>query len=463
MRKTKLFLSALLIVIMAALATNSYAQWTFVGFVTGGGTYPSISVYSPTVLFVGGGPNGVPMVARSTNGGAAFTIVPTAGINLEFYCIWGGNETTVYAGDGGVSGGAGGNAHVYKTTNLGVNWSIILSTGGTAGFINSIVFQKNNPLIGFVESDPPSGAGQAYWVQKTTDGGLTWTLQSPPPPGITNYASSQNGMYVIDNQFWGHGCSYALAAAGASKMWGTSNGGTSYFNATFPIGTTSGFTSGIAFSSDKLRGFAGTSGSLPNVGKTVNGGTTWTSFSIGTGVTGYFNCKWIYGTEIVYIAGQVGASGVIKRSSDGGTTWTQMTTNGIVGITHMDYYKDPATNAIDMFAVATDGSVIHYLDNSLVGINPNNNSVPTAFKLEQNYPNPFNPTTTINYSIPKNGNVSLKIYDMLGHEVINVVNGYQVAGNYTETINASELPSGVYFYTLTSGDFTDSKKMTLVK
>jgi hypothetical protein len=85
------------------------------------------------------------------------------------------------------------------------------------------------------------------------------------------------------------------------------------------------------------------------------------------------------------------------------------------------------------------------------------------YSLDQNYPNPFNPTTTINYSIKSAGQVTLKIYDMLGTAVASLVNEMKEAGNYSVTFNASELPSGIYFYTLTSGNFMSTKKLILLK
>jgi len=85
------------------------------------------------------------------------------------------------------------------------------------------------------------------------------------------------------------------------------------------------------------------------------------------------------------------------------------------------------------------------------------------YSLSDNYPNPFNPTTQINYSIKTAGMVSLKVYDILGTEVSSLVNENQKAGNYSVSFNASNLPSGIYFYTIQSGNFSDSKKMILLK
>ena len=88
---------------------------------------------------------------------------------------------------------------------------------------------------------------------------------------------------------------------------------------------------------------------------------------------------------------------------------------------------------------------------------------PGEFHLEQNYPNPFNPTTNISYQLPINNSVSLKIYDVLGREVKSLVNERQIAGTHSVTLNAGNLPSGVYFYRLQAGSFTETKKLVLVK
>ncbi|MBM4159240.1 MAG: T9SS type A sorting domain-containing protein, partial [Ignavibacteria bacterium] len=93
----------------------------------------------------------------------------------------------------------------------------------------------------------------------------------------------------------------------------------------------------------------------------------------------------------------------------------------------------------------------------------NANEIPTTYSLSQNYPNPFNPVTKINFAIPKQGFVSLKVFDILGREVANLVNEVKSPGNYVLDFNASHLASGVYYYKLESADFTDIKKMVLIK
>ncbi len=90
-------------------------------------------------------------------------------------------------------------------------------------------------------------------------------------------------------------------------------------------------------------------------------------------------------------------------------------------------------------------------------------TVPENYSLSQNYPNPFNPSTKIDYSVKANGNVSIKVYNVLGKEVAALVNEFRNAGTYTVNFDASSLSSGVYFYTIQTGGFTDTKKMILIK
>lgn len=126
-----------------------------------------------------------------------------------------------------------------------------------------------------------------------------------------------------------------------------------------------------------------------------------------------------------------------------------------------------SNNVYNSMNYSTDG-VIDLINEEMTG-RPTNISVyndivtPKSFSLMQNYPNPFNPTTTIEYSIPQNSFVSIKIYDMLGREVKNLLSRQQDAGTYVVEWNASEYSSGIYFYTINAGNFTETKKMILSK
>jgi hypothetical protein len=97
------------------------------------------------------------------------------------------------------------------------------------------------------------------------------------------------------------------------------------------------------------------------------------------------------------------------------------------------------------------------------GVTPITSKIPNEYKLEQNYPNPFKPVTKINFALPKAGNVSLKVYDMLGREVAVLVNENRIAGSHTVDFDGSAFTSGAYFYRLESNGFTDTKKMILIK
>lgn len=98
----------------------------------------------------------------------------------------------------------------------------------------------------------------------------------------------------------------------------------------------------------------------------------------------------------------------------------------------------------------------------LVGVT-HGNEVPASYELAQNYPNPFNPTTSIKFSLPKDGNMSLKIFNSTGQLIQTYVEGFMKAGVYNVDYDGTSLSSGVYFYTLTTSEFTDTKKMVLVK
>lgn len=96
-------------------------------------------------------------------------------------------------------------------------------------------------------------------------------------------------------------------------------------------------------------------------------------------------------------------------------------------------------------------------------IRNNETEVPAKYFLGQNYPNPFNPTTKINFAIPKSGLVMIKVYDIAGREMAEIVNQVLTSGSYTVDFDGAILSSGAYFYKITSGNFTETKKMLLIR
>jgi len=122
-------------------------------------------------------------------------------------------------------------------------------------------------------------------------------------------------------------------------------------------------------------------------------------------------------------------------------------------------------NRIKFVAYSSNGNnlFIDDINNNPDGIKINSSIIPGKYSLDQNYPNPFNPSTKINFSIPRQLFVTLKIFDMLGREVAQLVNEELQTNSYSVDFNASNLPSGMYFYKLETAEFTYAKRMMLIK
>jgi len=126
--------------------------------------------------------------------------------------------------------------------------------------------------------------------------------------------------------------------------------------------------------------------------------------------------------------------------------------------------KDAGSHAVGNNTFVSRSSLVFrkITEAAIIGVN-NNQEVVKDYRLNQNYPNPFNPTTSITYNIPERTFVTLKVYDVNGREIMTLVNGIQSAGQQVATFSAADLASGIYFYTIKVNDFTDTKKMVLVK
>jgi hypothetical protein len=143
-------------------------------------------------------------------------------------------------------------------------------------------------------------------------------------------------------------------------------------------------------------------------------------------------------------------------------TWTRMPwkVDTLLCYEVKEYYSIDQTYSPDYWAPVYGSSMWKSKNNnSLIGLA---SGIPTEYKLE-NYPNPFNPVTVINYQLPQDGFVTLKVFDILGKEVATVVNEYKNAGYYKVNFDASRLTSGVYIYTINTNNFFLSKKMLLMK
>ncbi len=166
-------------------------------------------------------------------------------------------------------------------------------------------------------------------------------------------------------------------------------------------------------------------------------------------------------------------------TSPDGITWTKDTLNPVLDVGSAgswDHYYvaspsvifDIATSTYKMWYMggfeAWQGNIGYAIDTPPVGIDDNNpTDLPGRFALSQNYPNPFNPVTTIQYELPQRSDVQITVYDLLGKEVIKLVYETQEAGFKSVQWDATNIPSGMYFYQIRAGEFIDIKKCVLIK
>jgi len=142
---------------------------------------------------------------------------------------------------------------------------------------------------------------------------------------------------------------------------------------------------------------------------------------------------------------------------------------GVKGITLWGYLEGQMWQST-CYLVRSDGTarpallwLAQYVKSNPTGVEETASGVPSHYQLEKNFPNPFNPSTSIRYSISQTSKVVLKVFDVLGREVQTLVNAAQAPGQYTVVFNARDRASGVYFYQLTAGSFTETKKLVLLK
>lgn len=147
--------------------------------------------------------------------------------------------------------------------------------------------------------------------------------------------------------------------------------------------------------------------------------------------------------------------GEVWKTTSAGLSWTSS-----VSQQNRRFYS-VAMKGNQLFIASDSGTIVRM--DVVTGISPINSEIPSGFQLSQNYPNPFNPSTKINFSIPKSGKVKLAVYNTAGKEVAVLIDQSLSAGNYTADFDASNLTSGVYFYTFRSESYVEKKLMVLIK
>ncbi len=293
-----------------------------------------------------------------------------------------------------------------------------------SGFFNAIDIQPNGH--GIIQGDPVN----AKWsIWKTTNYGINWTKINTLNAWNTD-ASSFNSLYIRGQTIYFCGI--------GGKIFFSSNSGSNWtqqsVSLSWPIA--------IWFNNDSV-GMVGS-----GLGKTTNGGVNWTTQSApgsGTirGIAGYGE-NWWY----------VRRYKTIHRSTNNGLTWsTDSTSQELWDIAI-------SKTGTSLWAVGEFGSI--YSNNGTI-TNVISNSIPLSIFLNQNYPNPFNPSTKIKFNILKNSFVELTVFDSSGRLIKKLLNESLQAGTYESVFDGSGIPSGVYFYTLKTNEFTETKKMILLK
>jgi ligand-binding sensor domain-containing protein len=250
-------------------------------------------------------------------------------------------------------------------------------------------------------------------------------------------------------------CVHALVISGTNLFAGTDGGGVylSTNNGASWSAVNNGlakYVYALAISGTNL--FAGTFDG--GVYLSTNNGANWSTVNNDLTNT-YIYALAVSGTNL--FAGTYG--GGVFLSTNNGASWSAVN-NGLTN----DYVRALAVSDTNLFAGIESGSVWRRpLSEMITSAEVLLTDLPTNFSLNQNYPNPFNPTTTFSFSLPLKTFVSLRVFDALGREIAKLVNEQLFAGEHSWHWNAAGLPSGVYFYRLQAGSFTETKKLILLK
>jgi hypothetical protein len=326
------------------------------------------------------------------------------------------------------------------------------------------------PTIDYAQTSVNNGG--FYWnTSGLAAGTYLWT-------DIAYFRTSTSGNRIITLYNVPGSANYGLYLAWSDDFGVTVTGNSSIAETNVDYGARMVFNGGTGIYSGMIayvRQFSGTDWD-PYYRSTTDGGTTWTA--------GYIDGSSNRARTVDIVAPRsTNNSFKVAYVQDSATSnyafYTGGNATGFTSPSHLTVSPAGAdsvyTKAIagfkngggdDCFLLYSMGSGTNVygsrLCQSLVGIQ-NNSEIPKVYSLSQNYPNPFNPTTSIKFSLPKAGIVKLAVYDILGNEVMTLQNGTMQAGNYILDFNTSNLSSGVYFYKLTADNFTDTKKMMLIK
>jgi photosystem II stability/assembly factor-like uncharacterized protein len=383
-------------------------------------------------------------------------------------------------------------AYILKTTNGGDNWSIVhtyVPPSVNSGF-NRIQFSNNN--TGYTSTN-------YFDLFKTTDNGLNWVKYPNQPTGANDfYAINTDTLFYVSNSGFGGGVYRSInGGVSWSRIWtnGTSDNPDKIYMYDKNIGfscnvssisylrkTTNGgfnwFDINVADAFldlklvDSLTGWKGTN----SIQKTTDGGITWFVQTKPNVVDFIVRSISIINRDTVWLGGDgkkiIGNTyyGALGKTTNGGTNWGYQIPN--MAIDSGVYYKVNFSNkncgwAYINYARFNDGIHTKVGGNDstvFTGINNDVGFELSEYQLFQNYPNPFNPSTTISYKLSKSGNVNIKVFNISGKEIEEIVNKRLQAGPYNISFNATKYSSGIYFYSMfIDGKLVDTKKMMFIK
>ena len=330
-----------------------------------------------------------------------------------------------------------------KSTNGGFSWNQIFDFKDlySSGWVNDLYFKNemNGYAVGTTGGSVPNIFG---YFAKTTDGGQTWTSQT-----INNTTDCKLIKVLNDTTM------FISASTGSyDRLFKSSNDGVNW---NMLYGGYAMYTTHKLYFFDDQTGWA--VGYYGQIEKTTDGGENWINVSPGS-INDYRDCYFMT-RNIGWVVGSANGTDTMTviRTSDGGNSWT-ISPN--LASAKQILFVNPDTGYI-----VTDN---HIYKTSNGGGYPtktieSDKASIQSFFLSQNYPNPFNPITNIEYQIPKNAFVNLKVYDVLGNEIVTLIKGEKPAGNYSVQFDGNKLASGIYIYRLVAGEFVSIKKMVLIK
>ena len=381
------------------------------------------------ILFAGEGLGNLAIgsLNKSTDGGVNWSQVDLGGNSSAILCM-AVKGSFVYAGSY--------QNDLYLSSNGGLNWTnIIINTGlGTGVFKLGV---SGNNLICYVNTN------SAYYI--STNDGYNWTPILSPVlnVGINDFLNTENAFY---------------AATSKGIIFSTDHGftWTRPMNNGLPV---------LADSTMPLYSLTSSAGRIygsykSSIYYTIDSGENWIPTNIILGPFGY--SRSMVSQSNILFAGVNGISNTNKgvfTTTSGGENWS-LINNGLPQSTGV---ISLLINGSYLYAGTYGKGIYRYPLSSITNIH-NYGSIPEKFNLEQNYPNPFNPSTKINFSLPIDSKVTLKVYDITGREISTLLNGeLKLAGYYTVDFNGGNFASGYYFYRVQTEKEIATKKMVLIK